>query len=46
VSGVVSATRMAETLPARVRTMPRTDSESSMMRHRSQQPLARMHRPE
>jgi MFS family permease len=46
VSGVVSATRMAETLPARVRTTPRADGESSMTMHRSQQPLAQMHRPE
>jgi MFS family permease len=46
VSGVVSATRMAETLPARVGTAPRTDSASSMTRHRSQQPLAQMHRSE
>jgi len=45
-SGVVSATRMAETLPARVRTTPRADGESSMTVHRSQQPLAQIHRPE
>jgi MFS family permease len=47
VSGVVSATRMAETLPARVRTTPRADGESSMRMHRSQPPLAaEMRRPE
>jgi len=46
-SGVVSATRMAETLPARVPTTPRADGESSMTMHRSQQPLAaEMQRPE
>jgi MFS family permease len=47
VSGVVSATRMAETLPARVRTTPRADGESWMTMHRSQQPVAaEMRRPE
>jgi MFS family permease len=48
-SGVVSATRMSETLPARVRTTPRADGESSMTMHRSQQPVAaqmQMQRPE
>jgi MFS family permease len=44
-SGVVSATRMAETLPARVRTTPCADGESSMTMHRSQRPVAQMHRP-
>jgi MFS family permease len=46
VSGVVSATRMAETLPARVRTTPRADGESSMTMHRSKPSLAEIHRPE
>jgi MFS family permease len=45
-SGVVSATRMAETLPARARTTPRADGESSMTMRRSQHPLAGTHRPE
>jgi hypothetical protein len=47
VSGVVAATRMAETLPTRARTTPRADGESTMTMDRSQQSFAvEMHRPE
>ncbi len=47
VSGVVSATRMAETLPARSRTTPRADGESGTTMPSSQQHLAAdTHRPE
>lgn len=46
VSGVVAATRMAETLPARARPTPRADGESSMTMPSSQHALAEMRRPE
>jgi MFS family permease len=45
VSGAVSATRMAETLPA-VRATPRADSESTMTRHPPPQSFAETHRLE
>jgi MFS family permease len=39
-SGMVSAVRMAETLPARAATIPRADGEPAMTMGRSHQPLA------
>ena len=46
VSGIVSATRMAETLPAEARTTVRANDESAMAMPHARQPLAvDMHRP-
>jgi MFS family permease len=45
VSGALSATRMAETLPA-ARTTPRAESELTMTSHRSPRSFAEVQRPE